>query len=225
MSYTAPAGNAVNFAFDGASYTAPAGGTLAFEFLAVPTRTVNVLGGVSVGGVSSINHGVEFSAFSRVSLSGMFAVDHGVDFKAVTGRAVLGGVANLLATPSLFITERVALTGKASLFTGNALSVVGKIKANGMMRVNAGRKLSTYGVVKLGTCSAQFRHGRTMTADGKVNVAGVVEISSLPAYSLACLGTVAVNGAAYFDVRREYPLSSISVFSATERIEVYCDGV
>lgn len=225
MSYTAPAGDAVAFEFDGTSYTAPAGDALAFEFLAIPTRTLDLVGQIAVGGQAAINHGVAFSAEGAIALGGTAAFNRGVDFQSITGVVTVGGTANLLADPSLFVFGRIALSGNVAISAGRSVNVAGSVKVSGAIHLNAGRTLSAHGSIKLGACSAQFRHGRRITVLGKIGLSGVAELSALPAYTLTCFGVIALNGTVVLDVKRDAPLPSTSVFLAQSRAEVFTHGV
>lgn len=112
MPYTPPAGNAVNFTWQGATgYTAPAGNAVDFSFqegvtgtfagnVAVSgafagTVTVNQVSGEFVGTVGVYGelvggHGVAASAVGQVALSGAFAGDVGAA-GAFTGSVPLSG--------------------------------------------------------------------------------------------------------------------------------------
>ena len=67
MSYTAPAGNAVDFIFDGASYIAPAGTAVSFSF----GPTFSIHGGIAFGGATTLAHGVMFIVANSVALGGV----------------------------------------------------------------------------------------------------------------------------------------------------------
>lgn len=90
MSYTAPAGNAVNFTFDGTSYTAPAGGAVAFDFAASTSAALTCTGAIALAGAASIAHGAAVTCAGEIVLTG-----------ATSFTGALGAAGSLIGTGTL----------------------------------------------------------------------------------------------------------------------------
>lgn len=239
MSYTAPPGNAVNFAFDGASYTAPAGDAVHLSF--TPDEiTISGLGAIALLGEVTFAHGTVVVSSGTVSLSGsaLFpdlwhgAVQIGGVVSLVAnaplnanGAIALSGVMAIRLNRPLYCSGVLRIGGEATFTRGGHLVVSGKIKLGGGSYLRAGRTLNAAGSVRLQHGAAQLRCGENLTVSDGIALLGGARFSHVGAVGLRAAGQITVLGAAQFAIKRDECWPSISVFTAPKRMEVFSYGV
>lgn len=238
MSYTAPAGNAVNFQFDGASYAAPAGNAVAFDF--AEEAVLTCAGTISVSGNAALSHGVTLDSTGTVLIGGAAVFPdfwHGwiqIGGKVtllthsplnVSGKVTVLGLASILTTAPLRLSGSVNLAGSTRINRGNRFVAFGKLRVCGGANVSVGRTFSAQGHIVVTTGVAQLQHGVTFTAGGNIRVGGRASLSTLPAFAMSCVGRVEVIGEVRFSVKRTNPLPHCFVLTRSSRTEVITHGV
>jgi hypothetical protein len=132
MSYTPPAGNAVDFTATGVSYTPPAGNAVDFEL----SKTLTVSGKLPFGGSVELRLQADLTITGKLAFSGgVSAIAHPVfairdsfffggaatfetDFELrASGSLPLGGLCSLSAANALYVSEAFSFGGQASFRT------------------------------------------------------------------------------------------------------------
>lgn len=232
MAYTPPAGNAVNFTFDGKSYSPPAGDGVNFDF--ATSTDLFCLGSVRIDGRADINSGTGVTGIGgfslsgvanietseplllvcdgRVELSGVAVLTRGSRFSCA-GNIELGGTAALSATRTftLRLSGRAAVVGTARVNADSSLFCRGKVEVNGQARVLTWRTLSVSGSVVINNGRVTLRRGASLFAGGSVRCSGASMLSTQPAFDLVCLGAASVRGRAVISKQSPPPLPSLAV--------------
>lgn len=179
MSYSAPAGNAIEFTLDaGQSYAPAAGNAIAFELFAeaVPTRYLDAAGELALRGGAALAAGAALQGGAALSFGGGVDVRSGGRLECAGGLQLSGAAEVLAETRSLTVNARLTISGSLSAVVEDLPEVVTQVAARldlrGYAEFTAGATLRGRGAFRFGG-AAKARAGRVLgTAAGKLEIRG-----------------------------------------------------
>ena len=218
MSYTPPAGNAVDFATAGAAYTPPAGNAVVFssyDEVVIAERSLTATGAIGLGGKAKLFYGeyrildaagaiglgggasLLFYEQRSLTASGAVSVSGSANLTAFArwgGSVVLGGAAVLASGRSLRAIARVTVSGGATLNLGRALHARGAVRLGGRAKLGVGTVFYAHGNVALRGGAMQLRRGERITVSGGVALGGEIALTTHPLASLSVSGGIRLGG-------------------------------
>lgn len=172
MSYTAPAGNAVNFTATGVGYTPPAGDAVNFESIA----HVFISGLVQASGEILVSTPAEIHINGVYAPSGLIELDAAIKHVLfVDGAVSLGGSISIVQPAAAIVDGLCVVSGSISLLSGQAIILLGSVPIVGAISVRSKNSVYVSGKVKI-SGSAQVKSAAKVVVSGQIPVYGKVKL-------------------------------------------------
>ena len=172
MSYTAPAGNAVNFTATGVGYTPPAGDAVNFG----PIAQVFISGQCKVSGDILASTPAEIHISGAYAPSGLIELDAAVKHVLfVDGAVSIGGAISIVQPAAASVDGSCVVSGAISLLSGQAIVLLGSVPVVGVISVVSKNSVYVSGKVNVAG-SAQVKSSAKVVVSGQIPVYGKVKL-------------------------------------------------
>lgn len=172
MSYTAPAGNAVNFTAMGVGYTSPAGDAVDFESIAH----------VFISGQCKVSGEILVSTLAEIHISGVYAPSGLIELDAeikhvlfVDGAVSLGGSISIVQPAAASVNGSCVVSGAISLISGQAIILAGSVPIVGNISIGSKTPVYVSGKANI-TGSIQVKPAAKVVVSGKIPVYGKMKL-------------------------------------------------
>lgn len=197
MSYTAPLGDSVHFAFDETGYTAPEGDAV-YCNLSPSAGEVSLTGSgaLSLAGAAVGTHGTRFQAGGGIVFGGTADFRYAVtfDFGGSIGESALSGPISIEFTedPFFFIDDEIHFGGAVDVNRGELAEATGAISLGGSASLELHKRLSlsASGGIRL-VGAAPLYAGRPLSVVGRIGASGMASIGT--GRCLSASGTIVIN--------------------------------